>query len=337
MELNLTSATIQEAWQRIAGKVHRTPVMTCRTIDALAGRRVFFKCEHFQKVGAFKFRGACHAVSRLSDEEARRGVVTHSSGNHAQALALAAKERGIPAYVVMPETSSPVKRAAVAGYGAEVILCEPNQAARESTAAEVRQRTGATFIHPYDNADVIAGQGTALLELVDQLAQDGIVLDAVITPVGGGGLLSGTCLAASGMNPVLRVFAGEPAGADDAARSLAAGQLVPQTGPKTIADGLLTSLGQLNWPIIHKHVEQIITVSEEEIILAMRLLWERAKLLVEPSSAVALAAILTPQFQTRSDLPAIGVILSGGNVNLDALPWKDQSRTVLAGDRMTRL
>lgn len=322
MELNLTSATVQAAWQRIAGKVHRTPVMTCRTIDALAGRRVFFKCELFQKVGAFKFRGACHAVSRLSDEEARRGVVTHSSGNHAQALALAAKERGIPAYVVMPATSSPVKRAAVAGYGAEVILCEPNQAARESTAAEVRQRTGATFIHPYDNADVIAGQGTALLELVDQLAQDGIALDAVITPVGGGGLLSGTCLAASGMNPAIRVFAGEPAGADDAARSLAAGQLVPQTGPKTIADGLLTSLGQLNWPIIHRHVEQIITVSEEEIILAMRLLWERAKLLVEPSSAVALAAILTPQFQSRSDIPAIGVILSGGNVNLDALPWK---------------
>lgn len=322
MELNLTPATVQAAWQRIAGKVHRTPVMTCRTIDALAGRRVFFKCELFQKVGAFKFRGACHAVSRLSDEEARRGVVTHSSGNHAQALALAAKERGIPAYVVMPATSSPVKRAAVAGYGAEVILCEPNQAARESTAAEVRQRTGATFIHPYDNADVIAGQGTALLELVDQLAQDGIALDAVITPVGGGGLLSGTCLAASGMNPAIRVFAGEPAGADDAARSLAAGQLVPQTGPKTIADGLLTSLGQLNWPIIHRHVEQIITVSEEEIILAMRLLWERAKLLVEPSSAVALAAILTPQFQSRSDIPAIGVILSGGNVNLDALPWK---------------
>jgi threonine dehydratase len=222
----------------------------------------------------------------------------------------------------MPATSSPVKRAAVAGYGAEVILCEPNQAARESTAAEVRQRTGATFIHPYDNADVIAGQGTALLELVDQLAQDGIALDAVITPVGGGGLLSGTCLAASGMNPAIRVFAGEPAGADDAARSLAAGQLVPQTGPKTIADGLLTSLGQLNWPIIHRHVEQIITVSEEEIILAMRLLWERAKLLVEPSSAVALAAILTPQFQSQSDIPAIGVILSGGNVNLDALPWK---------------
>lgn len=322
MELNLSSATVQDAWQRIAGKVHRTPVMTCRTIDALAGRRVFFKCEHFQKVGAFKFRGACHAVSQLSDEEARRGVVTHSSGNHAQALALAAKERGIPAYVVMPETSSPVKRAAVAGYGAEVILCEPNQAARESTAAEVRQRTGATFIHPYDNADVIAGQGTALLELVDQLAQDGIVLDAVMTPVGGGGLLSGTCLAASGMNPAPRVFAGEPAGADDAARSLAAGQLLPQTGPKTIADGLLTSLGQLNWPIIHKHVEQIITVSEEEIVLAMRLLWERAKLLIEPSSAVALAAILTPQFQAQSDLPAIGVILSGGNVNLDALPWK---------------
>lgn len=322
MELNLSSATVQDAWQCIAGKVHRTPVMTCRTIDALAGRRVFFKCEHFQKVGAFKFRGACHAVSRLSDEEARRGVVTHSSGNHAQALALAAKERGIPAYVVMPETSSPVKRAAVAGYGAEVILCEPNQAARESTAAEVRQRTGATFIHPYDNADVIAGQGTALLELVDQLTPDGIVLDAVMTPVGGGGLLSGTCLAASGMNPAPRVFAGEPAGADDAARSLAAGQLVPQTGPKTIADGLLTSLGQLNWPIIHRHVEQIITVSEEEIIFAMRLLWERAKLLVEPSSAVALAAILTPQFQARSDLPAIGVILSGGNVNLDALPWK---------------
>lgn len=312
---------IQAARQRLIGFAHRTPVLTCRTIDELAGCRVFFKCEHFQKVGAFKFRGAQNAVAKLSTEAAQRGVVTHSSGNHAQALALAAKMRGIPAYIVMPRTASQVKRAGVEGYGAEVILCEPNQAARESTAAAVQSRTGATFIHPYDNLDVMAGQGTAALELIEQARELGTDLDAVITPVGGGGLLSGTCVAVKGIAPSVRVFAGEPAGADDAARSLSAGVWLPQTGPTTIADGLLTSLGKLTWPIIRESVEAIVTVSDEQIVSAMRLLWERAKLLVEPSSAVVLAAILDPQFRNRTPVRSIGAILSGGNVNLDQLPW----------------
>lgn len=317
----LCLADIQAAAERLKGVAHRTPTMTCRTLDELAGCRVFFKCENFQKVGAFKFRGAYNSVAKLSDETARRGVVTHSSGNHAQALALAAKMRGIPAYIVMPRTASPVKRAGVEGYGAEVILCEPTQAAREATAADVEARTGATFIHPYNNLDVMAGQGTALLELHEQAKELGVNLDAVITPVGGGGLLSGTCVAAKGTNPQLRVFAAEPKGADDAARSFASGQLQPQTGPNTIADGLLTSLGDLTWPIIRDNVEAIITVTDEQIVQAMRLLWERAKLLVEPSSAVVLAAILDGRFKERPPVKAIGVILSGGNVNLDKLPW----------------
>jgi len=317
----LTFEDIQNAARRLAGVAHRTPVMTCRTIDDLAGCRVFFKCEHLQKVGAFKFRGAFNAVSQLSNEQAAQGVVTHSSGNHAQALALAARMRGIPAYIVMPRTSSPVKRAAVEGYGAEVVLCEPNQIARESTAAEIEARTGATFIHPYNNLAVMAGQGTATLELYDQARELGCDLDALIAPVGGGGLLSGTCIAAKGLCPMLRVFAAEPLGADDAARSLAAGEFIPQTGPQTIADGLLTSLGDQTWPIIQQHVEAIITVSDQQIVQAMRLLWERAKLLVEPSSAVVLAAILDPRFRQRPPVNAIGAVLSGGNVNLDKLPW----------------
>lgn len=312
---------VREAAGTISGRAHRTPVMTCQTLNEMAGRRLFFKCENFQKVGAFKFRGACNAVSRLTDEQAACGVVTHSSGNHAQALALAASMRGVPAYIVMPETASPVKKAAVEGYGAEVILCEPTLIARETTADSVQQRTGATFIHPYDNADIIAGQGTAMLELHEQVAEADDSLDAVIAPVGGGGLLAGTCIAGRGLDSNLRLFAAEPAGADDAARSMQAGQLIPQTGPNTIADGLLTSLGELNWPIIRDHVEQIITVTDEQIVSAMRLLWERAKLFVEPSSAVVLAAVLTPEFQKLDDVDSIGLILSGGNVNLDALPF----------------
>ena len=318
---DVTFESVQRAAATIAGVAHRTPVMTCSAIDEIAGRRLFFKCENFQKVGAFKFRGAFNAVSRLSDEAAANGVVTHSSGNHAQALALAAKMRGIPASIVMPSTAPVVKKAAVEGYGAEVIVCEPTLAARESTASEVQARTGASFIHPFDNDDVIAGQGTAMLELVDQVAELGASLDAVITPVGGGGLLGGTCIAARGLDASIRVFAGEPSGADDAARSFAAGELIPQTGPKTIADGLLTSLGQRNWSIIQQHVEKIVTVSDDEIVIAMRLLWERAKLLVEPSSAVALAAILSGQFVMISDVESVGVVLSGGNVDLDRLPW----------------
>lgn len=303
--------------ERIRPFAHRTPVMTCATLDALAGRKLFFKCEQFQKVGAFKFRGACNAVMKLTDDEAACGVATHSSGNHAQALALAAKLRGIAAYIVMPSNASAVKRRAVVGYGAKVIDCEPTLAARETTLAQIVRETGATFIHPYDHPDVIAGQGTAALELLADFPN----LDAIVAPVGGGGLLAGTCIAAKGINPKIRIFAAEPAGADDAQRSLAAGKIIAQTGPKTIADGLLTSLGENTWPIIRDHVERVVTMSDDEIIAALRLAWERAKLLIEPSAAVALAAVLANEFQALAGLERIGIILSGGNVDLDRLPW----------------
>lgn len=308
---------VRGAAQRIAGRAHRTPVATCSTLDQLAGRRLFFKCEHLQKVGAFKFRGACNAVTRLPDEVAARGVLTHSSGNHAQALALAAKLRGIRAYVVMPRNAARVKLRAVEGYGASVTLCEPTLEAREVSAERIGRETGATFVPPYDHPDVIAGQGTVGLELLEQVPG----LEAVVAPVGGGGLVSGICVAAQGIDPNLRVFAAEPAGADDAARSKAAGHLIPQTHPRTVADGLLTSLGELTWPIIRDRVERVITVSDAEIVEAMRLLWERAKLLVEPSAAVALAAILTREFRELPGLVRVGVVLSGGNVDLEALPW----------------
>ncbi|MEX2215922.1 MAG: pyridoxal-phosphate dependent enzyme [Phycisphaeraceae bacterium] len=303
---------------RIAPYAHRTPVMTCATLHAMAGRRLYFKCEHLQKVGAFKFRGACNAVMKLSETIAMRGVVTHSSGNHAQALALAAKLRGIAAHIVMPRTASKIKREAVAGYGGRVILCEPDSASREGMAAQVQQETGATLIHPYNHPDIIAGQGTAAMELIEEVPH----LDAIITPVGGGGLLSGTCIAAKGLAPRVRVFAGEPLNADDAARSLAEGTIVPQPSPpRTIADGLLTSLGPLTFAIIRDHVERIVTVTEEEIIAAMRLLWLRAKLLVEPSSAVALAAVLGCEMKAIEGIKHLGIILSGGNVDVDHLPW----------------
>ena len=321
MSGSMTLEEIREAAENIAGVAHRTPVLTCRALDEMAGRRLFFKCEQFQKVGAFKFRGAYNAVFHLGQDVALRGVVTHSSGNHAQALALAAKLRNIPAHIVMPETASPVKRAAVEGYGGDVILCQPTLEARESTAQEVQQRTGATLIHPYDNTDIIAGQGTATLELCEQLAERGVSIDAVIAPVGGGGLLAGMCIAGRGCDRNLRMFAGEPEGADDAARSLAAGKIILSTTPNSIADGLLTNLGQLNWPIIYNHIEEIVTVSDEQIVAAMRLLWERAKLLVEPSAAVALAAVFDDQFRQLEGIETVGLILSGGNVSLDKLPW----------------
>lgn len=309
---------IRAAAARIAAWAHHTPVMTCATLDALAGRRLYFKCEQFQKVGAFKFRGAANAVLQLSPAEAARGVVTHSSGNHAQALALAAKLRGIPAHIVMPSTASAVKRAAVVGYGGRVIECEPTLAARLSTAAAVQAETGATLIPPYDHPHVIAGQGTAALELYEQVPD----LDAVLAPVGGGGLMSGICIALRGLAPHIRLFGAEPAGADDAARSLAAKRLIPQTGPNTIADGLLTSLGDLTWPVLRDHLETIVTVSDVQIIAAMRLAWERAKLLIEPSSAVPLAAVLTPEFRALDGPRKVGIVLSGGNIDLDRLPWK---------------
>jgi threonine dehydratase len=310
-------AAVRQAAERLASIVHRTPVATCATLDRLASRSLFFKCEHLQKCGAFKFRGASNAVLGLSPDVAARGVVTHSSGNHAGALALAARMRGIPAHIVMPRNASAVKQRATRGYGGRIVECEPTQAAREAAAAALVAETGGTLIAPFDHPDVIAGQGTAALELLEQVPE----LDAIVTPVGGGGLTSGTCLAVQGVAPGVRVFAGEPKGADDAARSKAAGQRLPQTDPRTVADGLRTSLGDLTWPIVRDRVERVITVTEEEIIAAMRLLWERAKLMVEPSSAVALAAVLTDEFRGLSGLGRVGIVLSGGNVDLDHLPW----------------
>jgi len=317
MSYAATLDDIRAAAQRIQGYAHVTPVMTCRTLDRLADRSLFFKCEQFQKVGAFKFRGACNAVGRLRADVAARGVVTHSSGNHAQALALAARLLGIAAHIVMPSNAAAVKRRAVEEYGASIIECAPTLAARETTAAAVVTQTGATLIHPYDHPDIIAGQGTTALELLDQVGS----LDAIVAPVGGGGLLSGICIAAKGVAPSTAIFAAEPAGADDAARSKAAGHPIPQTNPQTIADGLLTSLGTMTWPIIRDYTERVVTVSEAEIVAAMHLAWERAKLLIEPSAAVALAAVLTDEFKRLRGLDRVGIVLSGGNVDLHHLPW----------------
>jgi threonine dehydratase len=308
---------VREAAARIAGFVHRTPVMTCSTLDQLAGRGLFFKCENLQKVGAFKYRGATNAVRKLSDTEAATGVVTHSSGNHAQALALAARVRGVPAHIVMPRTAPLVKKNAVEGYGGIVTLCEPTLAAREAAAAELVAQTGGTLIPPFDHPDVIAGQGTAALELLDEVPD----LDAIVTPVGGGGLLSGCAIAARGINPAISVFAAEPLGADDAARSKAAGAFIPQTSPNTIADGLLTSLGELTWPIIRDRVDRIFTVTDDQIRSAMRLVWERMKLIVEPSGVVGLAAALGKEFRELAGVRKVGIVFSGGNVTLDTLYW----------------
>lgn len=310
-------AAVREAANRIRGIIHRTPVMTCETLDRLAGRRLFFKCENLQKIGAFKYRGATNAVRKLTDAEAARGVVTHSSGNHAQALALAARVRGVPAYIVMPKTAPAVKKAAVEGYGGQVTLCEPNLADRERAANELVAKTGATLIPPFDHADVIAGQGTAALELLEDVPD----LDAIITPVGGGGLLSGCAVAARELKPGIRVFGAEPSGADDAARSKAAGKWIPQTGPNTIADGLLTSTGELTWPIIRDLVEAVFTVTDDEIRAAMRLVWERMKLIVEPSGAVGAAVALGGAFKSLAGANKVGIVFSGGNVSLDKLYW----------------
>lgn len=306
---------VRAAAERLRGVAHRTPVITCATLDRLAGRALFFKCEQFQKVGAFKFRGAVNAVKKLTAEQARRGVVTHSSGNHAQALALAARMHGIAAIIVMPDNAPAVKRQAVEGYGARVVPCAPTLEARATTVAQIQTETGAILIPPYNHPDVIAGQGTVALELLEDQPE----LDAIIAPIGGGGLVSGICLGGKGMKPGIRIFAAEPLGADDAARSKAAGRLIPQTGPKTIADGLLTSLGDLTWPFVRDQVEQVVTVTEEEIKEAWRLLAERAKLLVEPSAAVGLAAALTEGFRGMAGLERVGVVLSGGNVQIP--PW----------------
>ena len=311
-----TLAAIRAAAGRIAPYAHRTPVLTCASLDRAVEAQVFLKCENFQKVGAFKFRGACNAVFSLTAAEAAHGVATHSSGNHAQALALAARLRGIPAHIVMPANAPVVKQAGVAGYGGRITLCEPVLEARETALAAVVASTGAAVVHPYDDERVIAGQGTAALELLQEVPD----LDVILAPVGGGGLLSGTAIAATGLSSGIRVIAGEPAGAGDAFRSLAEGRIVPSIMPETLADGLLTSLGELTFPIIRDRVERIVLVSEPGIVAAMRFIWERAKLVIEPSSAVPLAVL----WERQVDLAGlrVGVILTGGNVDLDRLPWQ---------------
>lgn len=306
---------IRQAAERIAPHAHRTPILTCSHFDEALGARVFFKCENFQKVGAFKFRGATNAVFSLTEEEARRGVVTHSSGNHAQALALAARRRGIPAHIVMPTTAPDVKRNAVAGYGARIVDCEPTLEARESTAAALLAETGGTLVHPYDDPRIIAGQGTAALELLEDAGE----LDIVLAPVGGGGLLSGTAIAVTEQLPKVNVYGAEPSGADDAFRSLAAGHIIPSVQPRTIADGLLTLLGEMNFAILRRRAAGIVTVGDEAIVSAMRRVWERMKIVIEPSAAVPLAALLAGKLDISGR--RVGVIISGGNVDLDRLPW----------------
>ncbi len=315
MTVEPTFDDVRAAAERIRPWAHRTPVLTCASLDEMAGAQLFFKCENFQRTGAFKFRGATNAVLALSHEQVRRGVATHSSGNHAAALALAARLRGVAAHVVMPRSSKAIKRAAVAGYGGRVVLCEPTLAAREATLESVVAATGATVVHPYNDPMVIAGQGTAALELLEEVAD----LDVVLTPVGGGGLASGTALAVASLSPATRVVAAEPAAADDAFRSLLEGRIVPSADPRTIADGLLTSLGTVTFAIIRRLVAEIVTVSEEEIAAAMRHVWERMKIVIEPSSAVPVAAVLERSLRVPGR--RIGIVVSGGNVDLDALPW----------------
>ena len=306
---------IRRAAERIGPYVHRTPVLTSNVINELAGAEVFFKCENLQKAGAFKARGATNAVFSLTDDEALRGVATQSSGNHGAALARAAGLRGIPVTVVMPRNALAIKKQAVAGHGATIVYCEPTPQAREEMLAQVAERTGAAVVHPFDDPRVIAGQGTAALEMFEQAGD----LDTVIAPVGGGGLLSGTALAARSLLPDARVFGAEPLNVNDAWQSLKTGRIMPVTGKTSIADGLLGRLGSLTFPIIREHAAGIITVGEASIVDAMRLVWERLKLVVEPSAAVAVAALLgqPEEFQGRR----VGIILSGGNVDPDKLPW----------------
>jgi len=300
----------------ISPYIYHTPVLTSQSINRIVGAELFFKCENLQKTGAFKFRGACNAIFTLTEEEANKGVGTHSSGNHAAALAYAAGLRGIKAFIVMPSSAPEIKRKAVKGYGGNITFCEPTLQARESTLQRLVEEKDLTVVHPYNNSKVIAGQGTSALELMNEIQG----LDLVMCPVGGGGLLSGTALSVKALNPGCKVIAAEPAGADDAFRSFYAGHIIPSENPNTIADGLLTSLGELNFAIIKENVDSIVTVSEQSIIDAMRLIWERMKIITEPSSAVPLAALLENKVDTKIHR-RIGIILSGGNVELTKLPF----------------
>ena len=306
---------IRAAHERIRSHIRRTPVLTSSRLDEASGASLFFKCENFQKTGAFKARGATNAVSALDEARARRGVATHSSGNHGAALARAAKLRGIPAHIVMPSDSAKVKVRAVKSYDARIVFCEPTQAAREVACADVIAKTGATLIHSFENEDVMSGQGTATLELLEDVSD----IDLVMCPIGGGGLLCGTAVAAKTMRPTIKVIAVEPENADDAAQSFRAGRLIRTEKKFTIADGLRTNVGAPNFPIIQRYVDDIVTVSEEAIIAGMRTIWETMKIIIEPSAAVPYAAIVERKIDIGGK--RIGIILSGGNVDLDALPW----------------
>ncbi len=310
-----TLVDVLAAHEAIRPYIHRTPVMTSQSLDELSGARLFFKCENFQKIGAFKMRGAMSAALRLTPAEMAKGLATHSSGNHAQAVARAARLLGVPAYIVMPDNSPVVKQTATKAYGAQIIFCEPTQAARESTLQQVVADTGAAFIHPYDNYDVIAGQATAARELLEE----GPLFDAVIAPIGGGGLMSGTALATRYLSPGTKIYGAEPKAADDAQRSLRTGTIQRNASTDTIADGLKTNLSEKTFDIIRRFVDDIFTVSEEEIVSAMRLIWERMKIVIEPSCAVPFAAILANPGPFAGK--KVGVILTGGNVDMGQLPF----------------
>jgi threonine dehydratase len=315
MELPISLAQIRAAHARIKPFIHHTPILSSESINAIAGCEIYFKCENFQKVGAFKARGGLNAVLSIPKDERAKGVVTHSSGNHAQAMALAARDSGCPAYIVMPNNAPEVKKRAVVGYGAQVTFCEPTQAARESNAARIMEETGATFVSPYNDYRVIEGQATAAVEFLEEQGD----LDFLMVPVGGGGLLAGTALTAHYLKPELQGYAGEPEGAQDAFLSMQKGEVVSIDKPNTIADGLLTTVGDKNFPIIKELVKGILVVNDQEIIEAMRLIWERMKIIIEPSCAVPFAALLKNKEKFAGK--KVGIILTGGNVDLSKLPF----------------
>ncbi|KAJ0105409.1 hypothetical protein Patl1_17751 [Pistacia atlantica] len=311
-------SSIKEAHKRINSYIHKTPVLSSESLNAISGRSLFFKCECFQKGGAFKFRGACNAVLSLDDDQAAKGVVTHSSGNHAAALSLAARLRGIPAYIVVPKNAPKCKVENVIRYGGQVIWSEVTMQSRESVASKVLQETGAVLLHPYNDGRIISGQGTISLELLEQVPQ----LDCIIVPISGGGLISGVALAAKSINPAIRILAAEPMGANDAAQSKAAGRIITLPETNTVADGLRAFLGDLTWPVVRDFVDDVITVEDKQIIEAMRLCYEILKVAIEPSGAIGLAAVLSNSFRnnpTWQDCKNVGIILSGGNVDLGVL------------------
>ena len=321
---NVTLENVVNAARVIKPFIHRTPIVTSNFFDRITGKHIFFKCENFQKIGAFKIRGTTNAIHKIlaaNDTERKPIIVTHSSGNHAQAVASASKRNGLDAWIVMPSNAPHVKKNAVKEYGAKIVECDPTQECREATANKLIAELGqdAVFLSPYDDVNIIAGQGTMGLEILEDVSS----LDAIVVPVGGGGMLSGICVAVKGMNPKIKILAAEPLNADDCAKSFAAGRKIPnQSPPQTVADGLKVSVGDITWPIIKENIADVITVTEDEIVAAMKLVFERMKLVIEPSAAVGVAAILTKRFkQNYSSLTNVCVVLCGGNVDMEKLPW----------------